>query len=33
MPHRQIEIVDGGGHFIQLEQPDKVYRLIRDFIG
>jgi len=33
IPHRQIEIVDGGGHFVQLEQPDEVYRLVRDFIG
>lgn len=29
----RVEIVDGAGHFLHLEQPDVVNRLITDFIG
>jgi pimeloyl-ACP methyl ester carboxylesterase len=32
MEHARIEIVEGGGHFVQLEQPAEVYQLISDFI-
>lgn len=29
----QVQIVDGAGHFLHLEQPDRVNRLILDWIG
>ncbi len=31
-PDSQIEVVDGAGHFLQLEQPEVVNRLIVDFV-
>ncbi|MGH3725993.1 MAG: alpha/beta fold hydrolase [Mycobacterium sp.] len=33
LPDRCIEIVDGGGHFVNLERPDVVYGLVREFVG
>lgn len=32
-PGSRAEIVDGAGHFMQLDRPDEVARLIADFIG
>jgi pimeloyl-ACP methyl ester carboxylesterase len=29
----RMEVVDGAGHFLQLEQPDVVNRLVLDFVG
>ena len=31
-PDSQIEVVDDAGHFLQLEQPEVVNRLIVDFV-
>ena len=32
-PHATVEIVDGAGHFLQVERPDVVNRLVLDFLG
>jgi pimeloyl-ACP methyl ester carboxylesterase len=32
-PHAAIEIVPGAGHFVMLEQPDRVNAAIAGFIG
>jgi pimeloyl-ACP methyl ester carboxylesterase len=29
----EVAVVDGAGHFLQLEQPDVVARHIVDFVG
>jgi pimeloyl-ACP methyl ester carboxylesterase len=29
----ELAIVEGAGHFLQLEQPDAVARHITDFVG
>jgi pimeloyl-ACP methyl ester carboxylesterase len=29
----RIEVLDGCGHFMHLERPNEVHRLILDFIG
>jgi pimeloyl-ACP methyl ester carboxylesterase len=29
----RIEIVDGGGHFLHVERPDEVNRLVLDFLA
>ena len=29
---RRVEIVDGAGHFLQVERPDVVNRLVLDFL-
>ncbi|MEY2435688.1 MAG: hypothetical protein QOF97_524 [Acidimicrobiaceae bacterium] len=33
VPGSRLEIIDGAGHFLQLEQPEKVNRLILEFVG
>ena len=33
MPGSRLEIIDGAGHFVQLEQADEVSRLILDFMA
>jgi hypothetical protein len=33
MPGSRLEIVAGAGHFVQIEQPAHVARLILDFIA
>jgi pimeloyl-ACP methyl ester carboxylesterase len=30
--HARMEIVDGAGHFLHLERPDAVNRIILDFL-
>jgi pimeloyl-ACP methyl ester carboxylesterase len=32
-PHARAEIVDGAGHFLQVERPDVVNQLVLDFLG
>ncbi len=32
-PNVAVHIVEGAGHFLQLEQPDEVNRLVLDFLG
>ncbi len=32
-PGSRVEVVDGGGHFLHLEQPDVVNRLVLDFLA
>jgi pimeloyl-ACP methyl ester carboxylesterase len=31
VPHARLEILDGIGHFPEVEAPDRVNRLLRDF--
>jgi len=32
-PHARVEVVEGAGHFLQVEKPDEVNRLVLDFLG
>src|SRR5262249_39088298 len=32
LPHARLEIVDGAGHFVDMEQPDEFARLVTSFI-
>jgi len=32
LPHARLEIVDGAGHFVDMEQPDELARLVTRFI-
>lgn len=29
----RLEVVEGAGHFLQVERPDEVARLVLDFVG
>jgi hypothetical protein len=33
MPGSRLEIVDGAGHFVQIEKPERVAELILDFLA
>jgi hypothetical protein len=33
MPGSRLEIVEGAGHFVALEQPERVANLILDFVA
>jgi pimeloyl-ACP methyl ester carboxylesterase len=33
MPGSRLEVIDGAGHFVQLEQPERVSKLILDFLA
>jgi len=33
LPHARLEIVDGAGHFVDMEQPDVLARLVAGFVS
>jgi pimeloyl-ACP methyl ester carboxylesterase len=33
LPHARLEIVDGAGHFVDMEQPDELASLVTRFVG
>ena len=33
MPHARLEIVERAGHFVDMERPDELARLVIDFVG
>ncbi|PYM90769.1 MAG: hypothetical protein DME04_21600 [Candidatus Rokuibacteriota bacterium] len=33
LPRARLEIVDGAGHFVELEKPDELARLVADFVS
>jgi pimeloyl-ACP methyl ester carboxylesterase len=33
LPHARLEVVDGAGHFVDMERPDELARLVTRFIA
>jgi pimeloyl-ACP methyl ester carboxylesterase len=32
LPHARLEILEGAGHFVEMEKPDELVRLVRGFV-
>jgi len=33
LPHARLHVVEGAGHFVDMEKPDELARLVADFIS
>jgi pimeloyl-ACP methyl ester carboxylesterase len=33
LPNARLEVIDGAGHFLDLEQPDELARLVAEFVS
>ncbi len=32
LPHARLQVIDGAGHFVEMERPDELARLVVDFV-
>jgi 2-hydroxymuconate-semialdehyde hydrolase len=32
LPHARLHVLEGAGHFVEMERPDELARLVADFV-